>query len=78
MNATQRLETIPESPPDQATYYIAQKGLYYQISSTLYEDEAFTTPLVGKNVSYYVMNTAQFAELQLGTLDLQDLWIWIH
>ena len=75
MNATQRLETIPESPPDQATYYIAQKGLYYQISSTLYEDEAFTTPLVGKNVSYYVMNTAQFAELELGTLDLQDLWI---
>jgi len=75
MNATQRLETVPESPPNQANYYIAQKGLFYQITSTLYEDEAFTTPLVGKNVSYYVMNTLQFVELELGTLVLQDLWI---
>ncbi len=70
INATQ--ETIPNpSPPPVGVFdlFLVQRGVQYQISTELFEDENLTIPLEGRLVTYYILDENEKNDLLLGTLD---------
>lgn len=73
MNTTKQTLPNPQNPLESFDYYIVQKGRNYRISSILYEDEVFTTPLNNRLVTYYVLTQNELSELLLGLIGPQDL-----
>lgn len=74
INATRQSLPNPQNPLESFDYYILQKGFTYNISCYLYEDEAYTKPLVGRNVTYYMLTEDQLQELQTtGNIDITTL-----
>jgi len=73
MNATSQYLPSPEDPGTFYNYYIAQRGFTYSLSSTLYAEPGFITPLAGRYVSYYILTADELQQLQLGIIGPEDV-----
>ncbi len=73
MNATTQYLPSPEDPGTFYNYYIAQRGFTYSLSTTLYAEPGFITPLAGRYVSYYVLTSDELQQLQLGIIGPEDV-----